>query len=104
MQVFVGRTIKSVYDVDDRGARWASQLVEDILSLWKRCETVSVKAACCAVMAEFSSSTGLNQPNVFQQLFHSACDSRAAVREAAVAALGSMVVCYSPLLSFQALV
>ena len=66
-------------------------MVEDLLDKGKNCETMAVKAACCTALAE-SSSKGLNQQEILHLLYHCASESRAAVREAAVEALGSIQV------------
>lgn len=91
VQAFIGKIIKSVHDVGEVGAEWASQMVEHLLDKGKNCETVAVKAACCTALAEFSSKR-LNQQEILHLLYHCTSDSRAAVREAAVEALGNMQV------------
>jgi hypothetical protein len=93
VQAFIGKIINAVHKLGTSGSAWASQLTEDVLRICQRCDVPAVKAACCTVLAEVGASDERCHQDFLKQLHHCVSDSRAAVREAAVSALGRLEVC-----------
>ena len=96
LQALIGTVLTSIHSLDHAGAEWACGTTEAVLRVWQQCETPSVKAACCTALAEVGFTLQNYQESIMTQLRHSLTDSRAAVREAAVAAVGRVQVCYFP--------
>jgi hypothetical protein len=93
VQAFIGKIITSIHELGLSGSEWASKMTEDILRVCQKCETPGIKSACCTVLAAVGFSLERYEEIILKQLYHCVCDSRAAVREAAVAALGRVQVC-----------
>lgn len=98
LQALIGTVLTSIHSLDNAGAEWACGTTQEVLRVWQQCETPSVKAACCTALAEVGFTLESYQESIMTQLRHSLSDSRAAVREAAVAAVGRVQVCYIPTL------